>query len=194
VDPLKAVKPGATWRRERILTPDERTRIKAAVLHAPFRNFLTFLELTGCRPFSEACAVTADMVDWEAGSITFVKHKNARKGKTRVVYLAPALVPLLKEWCRTRPKGPLFTNRRGNVYNRSNVTTTVRNLERRLAMPRWNLYSWRHSWFSDALERGVPAALLAEIGGNSPATLNKYYNHLDQKKAALKQAAADAVG
>ena len=192
-NPLARVKSGATHRRERMLTKDERDAIKAAVPDAPFRNLLTFLELTGCRPFGEAASVTASMIDWAAGTITFEKHKNARKGKTRVVYLVPALQELLKGWCAAKPSGPLFCTRTGRAYNRSNVGTRVRHLERKLGMKRWSLYAFRHAWATEALEKGVPADVLAELGGNSPRTIYKYYSHLDQRKQALGAAAIKAV-
>jgi hypothetical protein len=43
-----------------MLTNDEGEKINAAITWAPFRNLLTFLELTGCRPFSEATQLKAE--------------------------------------------------------------------------------------------------------------------------------------
>ena len=177
-----------------MVSPVERARLKAATADAPFRNFLTFLELTGCRPYSEAARVTADLVDWAAGTITFAGHKNERHGKARVVYLTPVLTALLRDWCQDTPAGPLFRTKNGVAFNNRNVTTRVRRLERALGIPRFCLYSFRHAYFTEALENGVPAALLAEIGGNSPRTLEKYYSHLDQRKDALRAAAVQALG
>ena len=191
--PLAKMKVGSFHRRERMLTRDERDRIKAAVTYAPFGNLLAFLEQTGCRPFSEASSLTASMIDWPSGTITFHKHKNARKGKTRVVYLVPALQEQIKAWCAETPEGPLFRTHNGIAYNRSNVVSRIRYLERSLGMPRWSLYAFRHAFFTEALERGVPSDLLAEIGGNTPKTIAKYYNHLDQRKDALRAAALKAV-
>ena len=192
-NPLARVKTGQVHRRERILTKDEADRIIAAVAYEPFKNFLTFLTLTGCRPFSEAAQVTAQSVDWAAGTITFKEHKNARKGKSRVVYLVPELQALLKEWCAATPTGPLFRTPRGFAYNRSNVTTRLKNLVKRLGVEHFSLYSFRHTYFTAALEKGVPVELLAELGGNSPRTLVKFYSHLDQRKKSLAEAAAKAV-
>jgi hypothetical protein len=79
-NPLAGMKTGGFHHRECMLGREERESVTAAVTYAPFRNLLTFLELTGCRPFSDATQLTAGMIDWKAGTFTFEKHKNARNG------------------------------------------------------------------------------------------------------------------
>jgi len=181
-------------RRERILTNEERQQIKGAVREKVFRNLLTFLEQTGARPFSEAAQVTASMIDWQEGSITFEKHKNARKGKTRVIYLTPELTEMLREMAQKNPDGPLFVTRYGIPYNKGNVNQRIRRLETKLRIPRFNLYSYRHSYITDALERGLSSDIVAELVGNTPKTIAKYYSHLESKRNTLRDAARRAVG
>lgn len=193
VNPLARMKTGSFHRKERMLTREEREKIKAAVTDKTFLRFLIFLEQTGARPFSEAAQVTADLIDWREGSITLERHKNARKGKTRVVYLSPVLKELLTEMVAERPKGPLFTTKNGVPYNKSNIIGRVRVLERKLGMERWNFYSFRHAFLSEGLAKGITADVLAELCGNTPKTITKYYSHLDKMKDALREAARRAT-
>ena len=180
--PLARMKVGQMHGRERILSKDERERIKAATPKDDFYDLIVFLEQTGARPFSEGSQVTASMIDWEEGSITLKKHKNARKGKSRVVYLTAEAQEVLKRLCAKRPEGPLFLTRRGVPYNKGNVNQRIRRLEKKLGIPRFNLYSYRHSYITDALERGLSSDVVAELVGNTPKTITKYYAHLDKKK------------
>ena len=56
------------------------------------------------------------------------------------------------------------------------------------------VYSYRHTYITEALERGLTASMVAELVGNSAKTIEKYYNHLSQKRDSLKAAALRAVG
>ena len=85
--PLARMKVGQMHGRERILSKEERQQVLAAVKSPTLKLFLRFLEQTGARPYSEAAQIEADMIDWEEGCIPLKKHKNARKGKKRVIYL-----------------------------------------------------------------------------------------------------------
>lgn len=193
--PLRGMKVGQTHGRERILTKDERTRVLAAISHnRTFELFLRFLELTGCRPYSEAAQITADMIDWQAGNVPLAKHKNARLGKRRVIYLTDAAKAVLRELSDLRPDGPLFRTRHGVPYNRSNIIKAFRRLEAKLNIPRFNPYAYRHTYITEALERGLTADIVAELCGNTPAMVTKYYSHLEAKKDTLREAAKRAVG
>ena len=88
--PLTRLKRGRYERRERILTDQERDALFAEIKDPTLRQFLRFLELTGCRPFSEAARITALDVNVAAGTITLHHHKNRKRtGKSRIIYLAP---------------------------------------------------------------------------------------------------------
>jgi integrase len=191
--PLAKMKTGSFHRRERILSKEERERIKAEVRDMVFRNLLVFLEQTGARPFSEAARITATMIDWQEGSITLKNHKNARKGKTRVIYLTPEVMGMLRQMAGKTPEGPLFVTRFGIPFNKSNITGRIRRLENKLGIARFNLYSFRHSYITEALERGLSSDLVAELVGNTPKTIAKYYSHLESKKKTLREAAQKAV-
>lgn len=190
--PLSRLKTGGYARRDRILTADERARIKEAVT-PQLRDFLEALELTGGRPFAEIASLTAAMVDWDGGTIPIAKHKNAKKGKTRTIYLTPPLEALLRRKAAEHPTGPLFRTKRGREWTAAFLCVWMRKLEAELEIPRVTPYAWRHSAVTTALEKGLTADVVGELVGNSAATIAKHYSHLDQKKAAMKAAALKAV-
>lgn len=192
--PLARMKVGQMHGRERILTREERAKVLAAIRHnKTLKLFLRFLEQTGCRPYSEAAQITAEMIDWQEGNIPLKKHKNARKGKRRVIYLTEEAKEILRELCADRPEGALFRTRTNRPYNRSNILNAFRRLEKNLNIPRFNPYSYRHTYITEALERGLTADIVAELVGNTPKTIAKYYSHLESKKNTLREAARRAV-
>jgi integrase len=192
LNPLAKLKRGSYARRERILTTEERKKIREW-LPEGIREFVYALEQTGARPFSELARLTADMIDWGADTITLVKHKNAKRGKKRVIYLTDGLRQVLRRLAAEYPEGPLFRTRLGNPWTRGTVLKWMRKAEATLGIPRLNPYAWRHTLITDCLAKGMSADIVAELVGNSPATISRYYNHLDQKGDALRQAARLAV-
>jgi integrase len=192
-NPIPRLKNGTFARRERILTADERVRIRAEA-SKPLRDFLEALELTGARPYSEIGSLTADMIDFENGIITFEKHKNARKGKRRVIYITPKFEALLRRLVAKHPNGLLFRTQKGGEWTADALCYWMRELEDRLQIPRLTCYTWRHSFCTDALARGLTADVVGELVGNSARTVSQHYAHLEQQKAAMKAAAARALG
>jgi integrase len=192
--PLKHVRAGSCDRRERILTDEERAKVRGAVA-GPFADFVRALELTGARPFSEVAKVTAADCDLVAGTWTLQKHKNRRKKKVaRVIYLVPEMVELTRRLMKSRPAGPLFGNRSGRPWTRQALTARFRALGKRLGIAGLMAYTFRHQFVTDALARGVPAAVVAELCGTSIQTIEKHYRHLDTKQDVLREAARKALG
>ena len=46
----------------------------------------------------------------------------------------------------------------------------------------------RHQYITDALARGMPIALVAEMTGTSAEMIPKVYSHVSEKKSLLKDA------
>ena len=193
--PLRHVKPGSVSRRERILTPDEKRLIRASV-KGVFAELVTALEHTGARPMTEVCSVTAADVDLEKGTWTLAKWKNARKqkGKKRVVFLSEDMKALTKRLAEKHPAGPLFRCQTGTPWTRQTVTCRFRKLTKKLGLEGVTSYTYRHTALNDALVRGVPVAMVAELYGTSIQTISKSYSHLDQKEDALREAMKRAMG
>ncbi len=190
--PLWGTKRGKYTSRQRILKADEKAKI-AGVVRGGLKDLVFFLEMTGCRPFSEAAVVTAAMIDWEEGSITFAKHKTEHQGKTRVIYLPPALLERLKQLAQRFPVGPLLRTQTGNEWTRRTACRAMRRLERRAKLDRLNLMAWRHTYITDCLAKGMSPTIIAKLVGNSARTIAKYYDHVEQRKDALREAARQAV-
>jgi len=190
--PLMKLKRGVHKRRERYLTPAERKNIRENV-KTDFAVFLQALELTGARPFSELATLTADMINWETNTIPFAEHKNESKGKTRTIYMTPALVKLLKRQCREHPIGPLFRNRLGGPWTSHDATRRLHYVTEKLKMERATVYAFRHAYCTDALANGMNANVLAELVGNSPVTLARTYDHLHKRRDVMLKAALQAV-
>jgi integrase len=190
--PLTRLKRGTHRRRERYLTPEERSLIRDNV-KPDFGDFLHALELTGARPFSELATLTADSIDWKTNTIPFVVHKNQTKGKTRTIYITPALTDLLKRKCKEHPIGPLFRNRNSNAWTSHDATRRLHNVTEKLQLERATIYAFRHAYCTDALARGMNANMLAELVGNSPVTLARTYDHLHKRRDVMLEAAVRAI-
>lgn len=193
VNPLAKLKRGDYARRERILTAEERKRVREW-LPEGVGEFIYALEQTGARPFSEIATITASMIDWQTGTISFVKHKNAKRGKRRVIYMTDGLKELLRRLADQYPDGPLFRTRTGRAWDKGTVSKWMRKAENALGLARMSPYAWRHTLITESLAKGLSADIVAELVGNSPSTIHKYYSHLDQKGDAMRQAAQLAAG
>jgi integrase len=161
----------------------------------PFREFVQALQETGCRP-SEVGKVEAANVDLAAGLWVLPEHKTKKKtGKSRLVYLTPAMLELTRRLMEHYPTGQLFRNSRGKPWTRNAIRCRFRNL--RATLPHLKgvvSYAYRHSFVTDALENGVGVAQVAELlGHTSTDMVMSHYQHLREKREHLKQAAIQAT-
>lgn len=191
--PLTKLKRGSHRHRERYVTPEERKRIREFV-KPDFADFLTALELTGARPFSELSTLTAAAIYWTATTVTLVEHKNSGKGKSRTSYVSPALAVLLKRKSEEYPTGPLFRNCWGTAWRSHDATRRMHCATKKLGILRVIPYDYRHSFITDALAKGLSANLIGELVGNSPIVIARNYSHLHQQPATMLEAAARAAG
>ncbi len=190
--PLGKLKRGSHKKRERVLSPEERQSIRENV-KPDFRDFLVALEQTGARPFSELARLTAEMIDWRSRTIKLTEHKNEGKGKTRTVYVTPALLELLKGLATQRPTGLLFRNSKDHLWTSHDATRRLNYIVAKLKLAPATIYAYRHTFITEALEKGMTANIVAELVGNSPLTIARNYDHLSQKRATMLDAAMKAV-
>jgi integrase len=196
-NPLRNVEKPPAGRRTRIVTPEERAEILAAVKDRNFREFLTGLYLTGCRP-SEVARVTAANVNLDLGVWVFDEHKTGKKtGKPRVIYLCPEMVEMSRRLVAERPEGPLFPSYKlGRPFTKNAIRTRFRRLRAKLPHLKGVVcYSLRHSYATEALERGVGIAQVAELLGHVDTRMvSQHYGHLSQKVQHMRDAARKATG
>jgi integrase len=183
-------------KRNRILSREEREKILAAIPDQAFKDFVTALQATGCRP-SEVARVTAADVNLDLGVWTLTQHKTAKKtGRPRVVYLTPVIVELTRRLVATYPDGPLFRTHRGKKpWNRNAVRLRFRRLRDKLPeLGEVISYSYRHTFCTDALVNGVGVAQVAELlGHTSTEMVMRHYSKLSQKVEHLRDAARKAT-
>ena len=178
------------------LTADQRGAVYDATKDRAFRLFLTALQETGCRP-GEISAVEAGHVDLAAGLWELPKHKTARKtGKPRKVFLNDAMLAVTRELAALRPTGPLFLNYRKNPWNINSVRCRFRQLRKRF--PEFGYFtatSFRRAYVTDALERGVEIAKVAELVGHTTTEMiMKHYNQLQERTKHMRDMANKATG
>jgi integrase len=177
------------------LAPGDRARVLAAARKKfpPFGDYLRFLELTGCRPYSEAARLTAAEVDLAVGLVSLGEHKNKKKGKARTIYCAPEALEILRRLAVRHPAGLLFRNFEGTAWSDDNAGPRLRRLGRKFGVKGLTPYAYRHTFITDCLARGLSASVVAELVGSSVATISKHYEHLSRMPAVMLKAAARAA-
>jgi integrase len=113
------------------------------------------------------------------------------------VYLTPELVELTRTLVGRYPEGPLFRgprNKRG--FSRNGIRCRFRRLRKKLPQLAGVIaYTLRHTFATDALANGVPAATVAELIGHKDIhMLQEHYGHLSQKVSHMREAARKAAG
>ena len=190
--PLKKLKRRKVARRDRFLTAaEERALLSDA--DGCFRDFIVVLLKTGMRPFSEAAKLTAKMIDWAEGRAILKEHKNAGKGKSRVVYFAPEVLDILKRLTACHPDGPLLRNARDAEWKRDTMHDRIRRVCDDAGIDHFTAYTLRHTYISNALVKGVPVEVVAELVGTSPKMIWTHYSQLNKMGSALSSAALKAV-
>jgi integrase len=190
-NPIKHVKKPPSNRRERVVSAAEKLQIMEAIKDQAFRDFVFALQETGCRP-GEVAAVTAADCNFELGIWILKQHKTVGKtGRPRIIYLTPAMVELSKRLAEKHPAGPLFRNTRGRAFTGNAIRCRFKELRKNHP----NLtgvvaYTYRHAFATKALVSGVGIAQVAELlGHTSTQMVSRYYSHLAENVAHLRQAA-----
>jgi integrase/recombinase XerD len=185
--PVKRIKRPPQQRRERIYTEAERDQVLAACTDEEFRRYLTALLETGARP-GEVISVEARHFDPASKCWVLEEHKTRKKtGQLRMVWLTDAMVELCRELAAAQPAGPLFRNRDGEPWTYNAIRCRFRRLRQRLGLEGIVAYTARHSFATEALERNVPIATVAELLGHVDTKMvSSHYAHLRQKTGHLR--------
>jgi integrase len=159
----------------------------------PFRPFLVALKHSGARPGTIARISAADVQD---GRWVIKKHKTEKKTrKPLVVHLTPCLETLTKIMLHARGSGPLFLNADGKPWKQSAFGSRMRRMRKSLGLDKKAVaYSYRHSYATNALVRGVPIATVAELLGHTGTKMvSEFYGHLAAQPEHLREAAIQAT-
>jgi integrase len=165
-----------------VWTPAEADEILS---NAPdtYRPYLTFLRETGCRA-GEAKFMTWEDIDLKSG-IAHIREKDnwrPKSGDQRVVPLTDRLKQLLQSlprrgrWVFTAP----ITAQHPQAGRQISERRALQCLKRVLAIlgMKGHLHSFRHTYISQALSRGVPEAVVREWVGHVDPSILRLYVHI----------------
>jgi integrase len=185
-----------------MISDDDHRRLVAAAggqdysgrIDRQFRMVLIAIRHCGGRP-QDVARARVEFVDKDVTKWTLPEHKTKRHTEQpRVVYLSPCLATITRILMAGRTTGPLFRGRRGAVTTNA-ITCRMKRLKTELGLdPKIVFYSYRHTYLTNAMERGVSSAAVAELTGTSLTMIEKHYGHLASKHDHLRAAAARAMG
>lgn len=189
VDPLAALQKPRAKRREVIPTAETVRAAFDAVRLPEFRLFLTVLFETGCRR-SEAMRLEARDLDLPRRLWTRKGKTTGVTGRKRVVHLTADLAKMLAGVAKRWPDGPILRDSIGQPWKHSSLYDQVRRIRKRAGLgPEFTFTGLRHLFVTDALERGVPVATVAElVGHRTTKMVMEHYSHLAERQEHLKEA------
>ena len=188
--PLVGLKVPAGLSRDLLITSDQWKRIMA-VACGEFRDVLIVLRETGCRP-QEARAFEAGHV--RGDHIILAKLDSKGKRYNRVVWLTPTAESIIRRLAEQYPEGKLFRNKWGRPWSGGRLTERCTTLGKKLKIS-FCPYALRHTWITEALERGVDPVTLAVLAGHRDTTMIcRVYQHLTRKPEHLRAAVLQATG
>ena len=123
----------ARQRREVVYSKEEFARICDASSDELFKDLLTFMWETGCRPI-EASSVEARFVDLKHCVVLYPESMNKTRKGERVIYLTDKARDLCARLMNLHPKGPIFQNRRGNGWTKDAMKCRFDRIAKKIGM------------------------------------------------------------
>jgi integrase len=205
--PIKGIKKPAAKSRDAIIEPEQWKQISTALAgrgRKEFLDWLTILRQTGCRP-QEARTVEARHIDRRNHCLVFEReeskgHGGERTVERRVVPLTDEAFAICIRLAARNPDGSIFRNEFGGKWTRRAIGKRFERLSRQMKIKHgWkesvSAYLVRHTWATEALERGVDPVTVATIMGHKDLTqLMKTYQHLKRKGEHLRRSMEMAIG
>lgn len=191
LNPIKKLKKPTAKRRDNHMTPQDYANILAKLpVGDPFRDFLTFMWLTGCRP-QEARHIEPRHVFLDRGCIVIPKEEAKGKRRARIIHLQGESLAILQRLSERGTYSKVFLNARKQPWTKYAICNRMHRLSaltgRKLAA-----YDTRHGFATRKLLQGhdhlIVAAIMGHANGSMLATV---YSHVDKDEAHLKQALVD---
>jgi integrase len=219
--PVKGIKKPRATPRDVLIAPEQWAELES-VLRArgeagqAFLDLLTIMRQTGCRP-KEAWTAEARHLDRRNRCLVFERtvrledgsEREESKGgiERRVVPLTDTAFAICCRYAEQHPTGPFMRNSAGQQWDRGQIKhwfkrldgTSGRASKQKARLPRlgfrFQAYAIRHTWATEALERGVDPITVATIMGHKDVTqLMKTYQHLNKKTDHIRAMVHIAVG
>ena len=186
--PLAKVDRPASTPRECELT-DEQYKLE----DEEFRDLLTIMRETGCRP-QEARRMEARHFNRSTGTITFSRQESKGGKKQRVIVLTDTALAVVQRLTLKYPSGPILRNTAGITWKASAIIARFGRLSKKLGFP-ITAYHLRHAFCTNALLRGVEPLTVATLMGHSSITMIwSVYQHLQLQTAHMRKSAEQATG
>jgi integrase len=188
-NPLKALKKPSPDQREVTITAEDFANILLKVRKDGFRDILTFIWLTGCRP-QEARAIEAKWINHESRVIVFPVKKSKGKKRARVIHLTDEAYTILARWAEKYPDGPCFRNRKKEPWRANNFCCRFYRLQAKVGF-KLRMYDLRHSYAHSGLTKGgiAPEVMAALLGHTDTRMIYSTYGHLLKATDFMRAAA-----
>lgn len=171
--------------RETFITPDQYAALLPLVQDRAFRDLLTILWETGCRP-QEARTVTASNFNEERGIWFFERKQSKGKRKRRIVYLNARALEITIQQVEQNPTGPILRNKLGKPWTKNAILCRFARLRKLVDFP-VHAYAFRHGFATAALKRGVDPLRVALLMGHKDTRMLEWvYQHVDENDDHLR--------
>lgn len=173
-------------KRERVLTPEEETRL-LAVAKDDLRMFLILLLNTGLRKM-EALSLKWTDVDFEK-KVLFVRAENSKSGRGRVIPLNSILLSELKAWrARTLNSPYVFPSPENPQKHRVEIKIAFKNACKKAGISNLMVHDLRGTFATKLLQSGTDVETTRAILGHHSIVITQRYCHttLERMKQAVE--------
>jgi len=178
-------------RREVVYSPQQWEKITSHVKDECFRDILTFMWETGCRPI-EARKIESRHIDL-TNDLAVLQPSETKTKRVRVIFLTDAAKLICQRLCEKHPTGPIFRNTRGNPWTKDAIKCRFTRLKAKVQIAGLCAYGIRHSFATEGLKNGVDSVALAVIMGHADVSMiARTYQHLAKNVQYLKEQAKRA--
>ncbi|MHC4405346.1 MAG: tyrosine-type recombinase/integrase [Planctomycetota bacterium] len=159
--------------------------IQRIVKDEAFRDFVTILWETGCRPIE---ARTVERKHVQQDHWLFPKLDSKGQRYNRVVWLSDKALSVCLKQMEKYQTGPLFRNRNGEPWTKNALVCRFKRLSEKLGT-RVNAKAFRHGFCTRALEKGEDSTTVSVLMGHRDTTMvARVYQHLTHNKKHLQAA------
>ena len=181
---------------KRALTPEEKQRLRSAVLQPQERLLLLVLYGTGCRP-AEAYALTKSDFDFKNGTISISKSVQYDKNvvysvstpKTnysiRSVIVSESILRSLKHLIDKIPTDNVFGGNTGEILHKCQYEQMLKRILKKAGLAGSGItpYVFRHNFATECYYAGVSLKeCMRQMGHSSIKMVMEVYAHLDEQK------------
>jgi integrase len=169
-------------KRDVDITGAQFERLLAGCDDPAFRDVLTILYDTGCRP-KEAFDATAKHLDREARCLRYAKGK---MGKPRVICLTDRAFEILARLADQHPEGALLRNRIGSKWSIGSADARLQVLHARTGV-KATCYVFRHAFCTRMVKEGKNLVTLQQqMGHSSLRMISEVYAHVGGDTANIR--------